>query len=189
MSLISNGLAGKKNTGEREKDDFYPTPPKVTQALLDIETFEGDIWEPACGDGAMSEVLINNGFKVSSSDLFDRGYGNTGINFLDVTPKRKVSNIITNPPYKLAKEFVEKSLECTTGKVAFLLKLNFLESASRYPMFKSTPLKKVYVFSKRINFYEGTLESNKRSGVLAFAWYVWEHGYEGEPTIDWILDI
>lgn len=191
MGLKANGLAGKKNTGKREKDDFYPTPPHATRALLDRVEFNGSVWEPACGDGAISEVLKEYGFKVYSTDKFDRGYGVSGIDFLEwdwkQTFNRKPSNIITNPPYKIAQEFVEKSLECTTGKVAMLLKLNFLESARRYEMFQNTPLKEVLVFSKRLNFYEGTLEGNKRSGVLAFAWYVWEHGYEGKPQISWIL--
>ena len=66
---------------DREKDDFYPTPIEATQALLDREKFTGNVLEPACGDGAMSKVLINNGYQVISSDLFDRGYGKTGINF------------------------------------------------------------------------------------------------------------
>jgi hypothetical protein len=185
MSLITNGIAGHKNNGEREKDDFYPTPPHATQALLDMVKFEGDVWECACGDGAISKVLEQNGFKVYSSDLFDRGYGDVGVDFLSTY--KKVDNIITNPPYKLAQEFVEHALKNADKKVAMLLKLNFLEGVKRYNMFKSTPLKHVLVFSKRLTFYEGTLEKTKRSGVLAYAWYVWEKSYEGKPYIDWIL--
>lgn len=186
--MKANGLAGHKNTGEREKDDFYPTPPTATQALLDQEGFSGTVWEPACGDGAISEVLISNGFRTFSSDLFDRGYGKSEIDFLKFEPKQKVGNIITNPPFKLAHEFVEKSLDCVDGKVAMLLKLNFLESARRYELFKNTPLKTVHVFSKRVNFYEATLkDEKKRSGVLAYAWYVWDKEYDGKPQLEWIL--
>lgn len=81
MSLITNGIAGHKNNGERERDDFYPTPPHATQTLLDMVKFEGDVWECACGDEAISKVLEQNGFKVYSSDLFDRGYGDVGVDF------------------------------------------------------------------------------------------------------------
>ncbi|MEN2765737.1 NAD(P)-dependent oxidoreductase [Ornithinibacillus xuwenensis] len=187
--MEANALAGNKNSGTREKDDFYPTPPHATNALLDRIEFKGDIWEPACGDGAISEVLTKHGYKVYSSDLFDRGYGEPGIDFLKVSEKNVVpfSSIITNPPYKIAKEFVEKSLEVTDDKVAMLLKLNFLESVNRYGMFKSTPLKHVFVFSKRLTFYEPNSEKKGKSGVLAYAWYVWEHGYTGNPQIDWII--
>lgn len=185
--LNANGLAGKKNGGKREKDDFYPTPPHATIALLEREKFNGNVWEPACGDGAISKILEEKGFEVYSSDKFDRGYGVGGIDFLTIDSHSRFDNVITNPPYKLAQEFVEKALEVADKKVAMLLKLNFLESARRYEMFRKTPLKTVYVFSKRLNFYEGKLGDDKRSGVLAFAWYVWEHGYEGKPMIDWIL--
>ncbi|MEC5422096.1 hypothetical protein QGM71_01135 [Virgibacillus sp. C22-A2] len=191
MALVANGLAGNKNKGEREKNDFYPTPPHATESLLNRVNFEGSVWEPACGDGAICKVLEEKEYKVYATDKYDRGYGVYDIDFLTwdwtKTFNHRPANIITNPPYKIAQEFVERSLECTTGKVAMLLKLNFLESARRYEMFNNTPLKHVLVFSKRLNFYEGTLEGNKRSGVLAFAWYVWEHGYEGQPQIDWIL--
>jgi len=188
MSLQVNGVAGNKNSGEREKNDFYPTPPYATQALLDRVVFKGDVWEPACGDGAISEVLKQNGFAVYSSDKYDRGYGDIGIDFVeDAQVFDKIPNIITNPPYKIAQEFVEQSLKLTDGKVAMLLKLNFLESARRYEMFKNTPLKHVLVFSKRLTFYEPDSDKKGKSGLLAYAWYVWEQGYEGQPQIDWIL--
>ncbi len=186
MALKTNGLTGHKNGGEREKDDFYPTPPEATKALLDKENFEGTVWEPACGDGAISKVLLERGFDVSSSDLYDRGYGDVGVDFLNYEQDSYFENIITNPPYKLAQEFVYKSLE-HSNKVAFLLKLNFLESVRRYEMFQETPLKRVIVFSKRLTFYEPDSTKKGRSGVLAYAWYVWEKGYEGNPEIDWIL--
>ena len=74
---IRNGL------GQREEEDFYPTHPSITQMLLDREKLEGTIWEPSCGKGDMSEVLIDYGYDVFSTDLIDRGYGEGGIDFLD----------------------------------------------------------------------------------------------------------
>ena len=98
MTYHLNG--GFKPTTKRFADldgpDFYPTPAWATHALADNETFEGDIWESACGNGAMSDVLAMYGNRVESSDLYDRGYGETGIDFLGV--KRRASNIVTNPP-------------------------------------------------------------------------------------------
>ena len=178
-------VGGKRVEGEREKDDFYPTPPNATRALLDREKFEGTIWESACGKGHMAEVMKEYGYEVISTDLVDRGYGETGINFLETEVDKKVGNVVTNPPFKIAQEFIEKGLEVSEGKVAMLLKLAFLEGVKRNEMFKNTPLKKVYVFSKRLNFdFE---KREKSSPLMAFAWFVWEHGYEGKPEIEWIL--
>lgn len=168
---------------DRAENDFYPTPDYVTRDLLRLETFTGSIWEPACGNGAMSKVMINAGMEVYSSDLVDRGYGQPGINFL--TEYRKVNNIITNPPYTLAEEFVYHALDWATDKVALFLKLAFLEGAGRQKMFLSTPLSKVYVYSKRVSFLKNG-EGKQGSGMIAFAWFVWEHGYTGEPTVRWI---
>src|SRR5882724_2396522 len=95
---------GFKPTIKRNADlggpDFFPTPKWATFALIDNEKFDGDIWESACGDGAMSNVLAQTGRPVFSSDLFDRGYGEPGIDFLIAT--RKTENIVTNPPYNCA---------------------------------------------------------------------------------------
>ena len=107
----SSALAyvGHNANNDREKDDFYPTPPQATQSLLDRQKFEGNIWECACGNGAMSEVLIKNGYNVYSSDLINRGYGETGIDFLQST--KQVDNIVTNPPFNLATEFTTHSFK------------------------------------------------------------------------------
>lgn len=182
----ANIVGGKRVDGEREKDDFYPTPPHATEALLERESFDGDVWECACGAGHMSEVLKQHGYDVISSDLIDRGYGITGVDFLEEYKNKRVSNVITNPPYKYAQKFVENSLECSSGKVAMLMKLAFLEGQKRNEMFKNTPLKKVYVFSKRLNLHP-TEVKDTGSGLMAFAWFVWEKGYNGDPTIEWIL--
>ena len=96
----SSALAyvGHNAKGDREENDFYPTPEKATQSLLNLQKFEGNIWECACGDGAMSKVMIKNGYDVYSSDLIDRGYGETGIDFLKTN--KVFDNIVTNPPFK-----------------------------------------------------------------------------------------
>ena len=169
----------------RQKDDFYPTPPEATYSLLDREQFIGNIWECACGDGAISKILEEKKYNVYSSDLIDRGYGDTGIDFLKTY--RRTDNIITNPPFKLGTEFVYQACHLASKKVAMLCRINFLEGVARGKMFKNTPLKNVYVFSRRITFTNP--DSGKKShggGMLAFAWFIWEKNYNGKPTIDWI---
>lgn len=168
----------------RPADDFYPTPPEATQALLDVERFDGLVWEPACGDGAISRVLEANGYRVLSTDLIDRGYGEGNHDFF--TSPHKADHIVTNPPFILAEQFVRHALTRSTGKVAMLCKLAFLEGAKRKPFFAETPLKSVYVFSKRVSFYRNGEKGDYSSSMIAFAWYVWEHGHEGEPVLRWI---
>jgi hypothetical protein len=189
MTLNGRNLAGS-NDIKRDNNDFYPTPEWATQALLDREKFNGTIWECASGDGSMSKIIEKNGYSVYSSDLRNNNiYGEGNIDFLKIN--KQFDNIITNPPFMLAKEFVEHAKECTTNKIAMFLKLVFLEGISRYDFFKDKkfPLKKVYVFCKRVNLYKGTLDgSGKNSGTIAFAWFVWDKSYIGEPTIDWIME-
>jgi len=177
----AQSLVGFSN--ERAENDYYPTPPEATHALLQREKFEGLIWEPACGDGAISSILEDYGYNVHSTDLIDRGYGKGGEDFL--TSDFKAANIITNPPFSIAEIFLKHSLNQTTGKVAFLCKLQFLEGAKRKIIFESSPLKTVYVFSKRLSMTRNG-EKMKNSGMICFAWYIFEHGYTGEPTLSWI---
>lgn len=171
---------------KRETNDFYPTPPSTTHALMKREIFEGNVWECASGNGSMSKVIEEYN-DCMSSDI-RRGkdvYGEKGVNFIKTN--RKVDNIITNPPYKCAKEFIEHALECADKKVAMLLKLVFLEGIDRYTMFKNTPLKTVYVFCKRQNI---TIRGKKmkNSSMIAYAWFIWDKSYVGKPTIEWIYE-
>ncbi len=177
-------LAGSSDLA-RSKNDFYPTPECATLALLSAEDFsKGPIWEPACGDGAISKVLEARGLPVTSTDLNDFGYGKSGVNFL-AERDRWFSYVITNPPYSLAQEFIAHALTCSHSKVAMLLKLNFLEGQKRSAWLKTTPLAMVYVFSKRLSFNRAD-ENGGGSGVLAYAWFVWKIGYAGRPMIGWI---
>jgi len=111
----------------RARDDFYPTPPEGTWALLSAIRFKGTIWEPACGDGSISRVLEAAGYKVTSTDLVHRGYGTSPVDFL-LDYRTKVNNIITNPPFKLAEEFARHALDRATDKVALLARLAWLEA-------------------------------------------------------------
>ncbi len=171
-------MVGSRNN--RVKHDFYPTPEIATVRLLDREKFDGDIWEPACGDGAISRVLERYGYRVKSTDLIDRGYGEGGVDFLRCN--YQTENIFTNPPFKFANKFVHHALEHATRKVVMLLRLNFLESQRRKKLFVDFPFSKLYVHSERIPFKANTDANN----AIAFAWFVWDFGYTGKPTIEWL---
>jgi hypothetical protein len=163
---------------------FYPTPLRATLEVLVRERFEGTFLEPACGDGAISRALrlFYPRNEITSSDLVDRGFGTGGIDFLTHTFGRTWNNIITNPPYSLAQEFVERALELATHKVVMLLPLYFLESQRREELFRRTPFRRLYVCGRRLTLARNCVPV-KGLGMQRYAWYVWEHGYRGEPTI------
>ena len=187
--LSGTSLSGTSKTRQRVENDYYATPVESTQALLANENFYGNVFEPCCGEGHISEVLKNEGFEVYSNDLIDRGYGETFKDFLN-DDFATYDNVITNPPYKYAKEFIEKSLEITKGKVAMFCKIQLLEGVQRKELFENTPLKTVHVFIRRQNPLRNGSEfdenGKKWASTMCFAWFVWEHGYEGQPNINWI---
>lgn len=175
---------GHNKDGDREKNDFYPTPSFATELLLKNQKFEGNIWEPACGDGAMSTIMEEHGYTVFSSDLIDRGYGQVGIDFL--MEMQKVDNIVTNPPFSLAMQFTLKALELATSKVVMLSKISYLEGLERREkLFNQKKLEKVLVFSRRIPFKKANAPG-KANGLMAFGWFIYDVDYDGFPTIEWI---
>lgn len=99
---------------ERQGEDFYATDPLAAELLCDVETFSPKIWEPACGMGHLSEVFRRRGYEVRSTDLVYRGYGEQR-DFLYLNDEDWDGDIITNPPYRLAYEFIYKALECVRG--------------------------------------------------------------------------
>jgi hypothetical protein len=178
---------GFKPTTKRFADldgpDFFPTPVWATMALIDNEAFHGEIWEPACGDGAMARVLERTGCPVVATDLYDRGYGEPGHDFLK--PSRASDNIVTNPPYNAAEGFVRSGITCSRQKFALLLRLAFLEGANRQrTVFSKYPPSRVWVFSERITFYPaGALR--KGTGTTAYAWFVWDKQAPDRTELKW----
>ena len=170
---------------DAEPNDYYATHPRAVELLLDQETFSKDIWEPACGEGHLSKVLEARNHRVLSSDLINRGYGWGGVDFLECKEPFD-GDIITNPPYKVAKEFVEKALELVTPghKVAMFLKLTFLEGQGRRTLFRERPPQRVYVSSARLQC--GKNGDFSGTSMVAYAWYVWEKGHYGPCELKWI---
>lgn len=186
--------ASNHSTGERHSEDFYATEPSAIDDLFKVESFSPRIWEPACGQGHLSKRMIELGKDVYSTDLVDRGYGDTWFDFLHYgeyfTPCCRDAiigrSIITNPPYSKAQEFCEQAIKLTGDKVAMFLKLTFLEGQTRAVFFKQYPPKTVYVFSKRKNCVKNGEFKKGYSSAIAFAWFVWVKGWHGKPEIEWI---
>lgn len=174
---------------EREAFDYYATDPKAVEMLLELEQFSPVIWEPACGEGHISKVLQAHGYEVISTDLVYRGFGDPEpLDFLKETLEGFEGDIITNPPYSAGLEFVQRALESVRpgGKVAMFLKVQFLEGQKRGgPFSKTPPPRTVYISRSRLACYKNGDMSAKPESAIAYAWYVWEKGFTGDPVIKW----
>jgi hypothetical protein len=169
----------------RPEYDYYATDPKAVRFLLELEKFEGSIWECACGEGHLSKEMIRLGYEVKSTDLVNRGFG-TQLDFLTVTEPTSF-NIVTNPPYRYAGDFITKSLEImqTGKKLALFLPIRYLEGQARKEIFKAHPPKIVYISSSRLEcVINGDFEKMKGSSV-GYAWFVWQKGFKQKPIIEW----
>lgn len=186
MRTRANSIIGDRPAG-RPVGDYYPTPDGATNALInhpDCLFRSNQVWEPACGDGAISKILTARGYHVKSSDLYDRGYGDPGVDFLfNWDPWEGV--IMTNPPFNLAEQFLEHALILGSRQVFLLLKLQFLEGARRSLQLESSPLARVYVFRKRLTMTRNG-EKQTGSGMMAFAWFEWVRGWKENPMIRWL---
>lgn len=184
-----NKIAGANPARGRMDNDYYATHPDSTKALLAVEKISYPALEPACGEGHISKLLSGD---VTSNDLVYRGYGNGGIDFLKWQPDREYKTIITNPPFKLFTEFMEKSLQVATKEVFLFGKLQALEGKKRATKMEKTPLKYVYVFKERQQPLRNGSDIDELTGkkmassTMAFAWFVWEHDYSGKPIIRWL---
>lgn len=177
---------------ERQSEDFYATSPIATELLLGLEQFSDNIWECACGQNHMTDVLRKHGHNVRTSDIIDR-VGDNSVEIIDFLNYEGTfdGDIVTNPPYKYAQEFVEKALNVVTDghKVAMFLKVQFLEGQKRKKLFEKYPFKILYVSSSRlscaINGDWDDKENQTSASATCFCWYVWEKGFHGTPQIKW----
>ena len=174
---------------ERQEEDYYATDPKAAELLLEVEPELDYIWECACGEGHLAKVFYKANKLQEASDLINRGYGIAGLDFLKTTWQDcGICNIVTNPPYKYAKEFTEHALEIVQEgkKVCMFLKVTFLEGKARKQFFKKYPPKTIYVCSGRIPCAKNGDFDKYPSSAVAYAWFVWQKGYAGETIVKWI---
>jgi hypothetical protein len=186
--------ASNHSDKERQNDDYYATDSHALELLLNSFKRDGVkihkyIWECACGEGHLSNILEKNGYVTTNTDLVDRGYKNNfqQLDFL-TTDTIFDGDILTNPPYKYAREFVEHALDILKNGYycIMFLKIQFLEGQARLNLFKRYPPKYVYVNSTRqLCAMNGEFEKYK-STAICYCWFIWEKGYKGEPIIRWI---
>ena len=188
---------------ERHPEDYYPTQPWVTRALLSAVDLslpaqrrsEAVVWEPACGDGRIVRELAADGYSVVASDLHDRGCGVTGVDFLaDDSPERagvpaSLSAIVTNPPIRdgMIERFIVRALELTKpngGRVAILARHEFDAPKTHHPLFL-LPFAAKLVLHKRPIWIDGEQKASPR---IPYAWFLWDWRHFGYPTLHYLPD-
>lgn len=187
--MKSGLMLGVNPSAEREENDFYATHPRAMEIAIPVMNAIGlssDIWECPCPQAHLSEVLKANGYRVYSSDLIDRGYGEIK-DFLECSEGWD-GDILTNPPFKLAEKFIEKSMDLISSgnKAIFFLKVQFLESQRRKKLFEKYNPKFVIVNSERQQCSKNADFERYRATTQCYCWFVFEKGYKGESKLLWI---
>jgi len=184
----------RSDGSDREEHDYYATHPSAVPPLLKLMGWENGgllIRENSCGAGLLSMMMEMYGHKVVSTDLIDRGFGVTGVDFLEdnIFDTEPYDATVMNPPYKHVVPFIKKSLTQSPVVCAFL-RVTFLESQGRVQFFKDYPPKIVAVFSKRMRSSKNARwvkdDGTEEKGTACYAWFIWERGFKGEPVLKWI---
>ncbi len=175
---------------ERDTLDWYVEPPECSAALFQLEEFKGTVWDPACGLGRIVEQARLAGLEAFGSDIVARSpLCDAESDFLDTTFKPAFENIVMNPPFGCAEEFVRKAIEIVPcgGKVAVILPLVWVSGFSKKrDWLPDSPLKTLYPISPRPSMPPGkVIEAGIKpgNGTKDFAWLVWESGYSGEASV------
>ena len=161
----------------RKPNDSYQTPEWATRAVLPhLPPVRGTVWEPACGGGQMAEALRNAGFEVMATDLSE------GFDFLFLPPPGPFCGIITNPPFALGQQFIERALDLVPadGFVALLARIDYDSAKTRRHLFADCPLfAKKLVLLRRIRWIAGSVGSPS----FNHCWLIWDRQHRGPPAI------
>jgi hypothetical protein len=175
---MNGTILSNRSAVDRNKTDFYATPPEVTVALLDfledkmLIDLPATIWEPAAGNLVMADVMFNRGYRVIATDLHPQVGGMFPTDFLEANAE--CDWIITNPPFSKATEFITHALEL--GKpCAFLLKSQFWHAKSRLDLFRENPPSYVLPLTWRPDFLYG---AKSGSPTMECLWTVWAGDHE-----------
>lgn len=190
MQNTSHAVMAQRIEPKDSPDDF-PTPPWATRGFIKHILKNGDLsaqscLEPACGAGHMAKVLKEHFGEVRCADAFDYGYGDVRDFLTYPYETNAVDWVITNPPFRLAEEFVLRALSVAKIGVAILARTVFLESSGRYRgIFKDTPPTIFAQFVERVPMVKGRLDI-KATTATSYAWLVWEKGAVMSPRLMWV---
>jgi hypothetical protein len=182
-----SAIAEQRAPLAERRDDLYETPECATRALLAVESLpQGTVWEPACGPGAIVRVLRAAGHQVYATDLVNYGSADQDehrVDFLMEFAAPEIASIVTNPPFKLAAEFVRHAL-LLCPRVYMFLRLAFLESEGRSDILEGGQLRRVYVFRERLPMmHRAGWVGTRASSRMAFAWFCWDRQHRGPAEL------
>jgi hypothetical protein len=192
MTTASAAMRGplrkrESNLWQREANDWYVEPEWCSARLFQIEKFQGEIKDPACGSGRIVKSALAAGLEARGTDLIDRGFGLANVDFLETNSR--AANIVSNPPFGIAEAFVAHALELAERKVAILLPANWVQGQKRSRWLRTTPLYRVYFICPRPSMPPGHViaEGGKPgNGTTDYCWMVWLRGFEGAPSLHWL---
>jgi len=170
----------------RSRQDFYVEPTWCARRLFEVEPFTGLVWDPACGLCTIPKAAREAGLSSYASDIAEEGEG-ARQDFLTAGPPAAPFSVVTNPPFKLAREFVERALILNATKVAILFPVARLNAASRWLV--PLPLARVLLLTPRPSMPPGEaiLRGEKpQGGRMDFAWLVFAQGHDGWPQMVWL---
>lgn len=153
-------------------NDWFVEPDWAVHGLFDMVEFQGPIWDPACGGGTIPRVAIARGYDARGTDLIDRGYGDQQDFLTGYLPP--AGDIICNPPFTLVEPFLRRALASALYRVAFLLRLSWMEGRRRRWVWDETPLAEILPFAGRVSMPPGGSGIKAQGGAVAFAWFVWD---------------
>lgn len=190
-SVFANIGATSHSSYEREKNDYYSTDEEAVRLLHKHKLLDTDVpyWETACGGGRLSKELLRLGYDVSySSDKYDRGYGDIGVDFFDCHTVFQ-GNTITNPPYSFINDWIVHSLEVTSNKVYIFGRIQTIETQSRYKrIFRDNPPVWICPFVKRVKCYMNDDSFKGKSSAVCYAWFIWDNKIDNEDTkVKWLI--
>jgi hypothetical protein len=188
MSCANEYLRSQASQGHAHlcaaPQDFYVEPEWCDDALFKAESFTGPIHDPACGIGRIVESAIKAGYIASGSDIVKRSVTRDfEFDYLNDTEPLHYPNIVANPPYRKAREFIERALR-ESRKCAFLLQYGFIFGADRSKWLRDSPLKRVWIVTPRPSMPPGELiltGGKPGGGRVDYVWAIWERGFNASP--------
>lgn len=191
MQNTSHAVMSQRVEGKESLDDF-PTPPWATRALADVILGGADhvgvlsALEPACGRGHMAQALGEYFAEVAASDVHDYHYGAVRDFLSPHYEPNSFDWVITNPPFRLAEQFIFQALPLARQGVAVLVRTVFMESVGRYErLFSVRHPSKVVQFTERVPMVKGRIDK-KASTATGYSWVIWEHDHVGPTEFAWV---
>ena len=190
MSQNTSSAVMQQRSEPHDSLDDFPTPPWAARALcehvISTDPRRDTVLEPAANRGYMVKGLTDYFKTVHASDIHDYGAGFPARDFLFPGPLPEVDWVITNPPFRLAEQFIMRGLEVANAGVAVIVRSAFVEGVGRYDrLFSKTPPNLIVQFVERVPMVRGRYDPNA-STATSYCWLVWFRSGALNVGFEWI---